>query len=232
MNVLHRKKLDRHISLKRRTAKREPRAPVFSGPNRSKATRLSHVDPQPMQPAASTPAGYGPAPRTPTKSHKGAILVPEPQQAQIRLMYVQGLSMTKIAKAVHRDVHTISKIVRSEEMLELQEAVRKRYWATAMQAVDSVGSHLERDGWLAHQVLKDIGVIPNQRQMEQLQMTEQKSEAEEEADVLDWTQRLLEVVVRQHKIFNLPLPELEQIEDEEKEDKRPLLERRDRPTKK
>jgi|GEM_PF-6819611 len=35
----------------------------------------------------------------------------------------------------------------------------------------------------------------------------------EEQDVQDWTQRLLEVVVRQHRIFNLPMPELPKLND-------------------
>ncbi len=239
MSVSNRKKLNHDNSPKRRTAKREPRAPVFSGSNRSKATRLTPVDPQPLQPAASTIKATPPQNNAKhcesayARASKGLIKsdIPGPQQEEIRGMYAAGLSMHEITRRTGRNYLTVLNIVRQPEMQQLIEARRQawqhEYFEVGPTALETVREKAKEDGWLAHQVLKDIGVIPNQRQMEQLQMTEQKSEAQEEADVQDWTQRIAEVVVRQHKIFNLPLPQLEQLEEDEKEEKRSLLKRKD-----
>jgi hypothetical protein len=82
-------------------------------------------------------------------------------------------------------------------------------------------------------VLRDIGVVPQQKQAVNLQVSTQRpmTDAEEEKAVNELTERIVRATIERHKVFRLPMPQLEQMEDEEKEDdekdRRPLLERKD-----
>ena len=211
MSVLRSKKASCHKSAKRRAAK------VAKARRGNRPQSTSERKPKVAYVSRKTLNFYG----------SRQMRISELEAEKIRTLYVAGLNLKQIGRLTHHDATTVARVVRSEEMMELAEAARKRYWSSAMKALKVVDKGMEKDPWLAHQVLKDVGVAPQQRQVVQFEMSGQKSEAQEEADVLDWTQRLSEVVVRQHKIFNLPLPQLEQLEGGKKDRKRPLLEQKD-----
>jgi hypothetical protein len=214
MGVPNQKKFRHSNSSKGSMVKCKPNAPTaLVSPNQSEATKL---------------ALHGRA-----KSGKARILVPPPQIERIKGKYISGMSMRKIAAEEGRDEATVAKIVHMEDMQQYVEGIRRQYWGLGLEAVRSVLKELKKDGWLAHQVLKDIGVVPQQKQMVNLQMSTHRpmTDEEEERAVNELTERIVRATIERHKVFRLPMPQLEQMEDEEKEDdekdRRPLLERKD-----
>ena len=140
--------------------------------------------------------------------------------------------MRKIAAEEGRDEATVAKIVHMEDMQQYVEGIRRQYWGLRQEAVRSVLKELKRDGWLAHQVLKDIGVVPQEKQAVNQQASTQRpmTDEEEERAVNELTERIVRATIERHKIFKMRMPQLEQLEGEEEDDekdRRPLLELKD-----
>jgi len=93
--------------------------------------------------------------------------VPPGQQAAMQASYLVGKSIRQIAREMHRDPATISKIVKSSEMDRIVLDMREKFFGELLpRALRSVLFALdeETDGRLGYQVMKDSGVIPNEQE--------------------------------------------------------------------
>jgi 1,4-dihydroxy-2-naphthoyl-CoA synthase len=94
--------------------------------------------------------------------------VPPGQQAAMQASYLLGKSIRQIAREQHRDPATVSKIVKSSEMDRIVLDMREKFFGKLLpRALQSIQFALdeETDGRLGYQVLKDSGVIPNQKEI-------------------------------------------------------------------
>jgi hypothetical protein len=93
--------------------------------------------------------------------------VPPGQQAAMQASYLLGKSIRQIAREMHRDPATVSKIVKSSEMDRVVLDMKEKFFGKLLpRALQSVLFALEEetDGRLGYQVLKDSGVIPNKKE--------------------------------------------------------------------
>jgi len=93
--------------------------------------------------------------------------VPPGQQAAMQASYLLGKSIRQIAREMHRDPATVSKIVKSSEMDRIVLDMKQKFFGKLLpRALKSVQFALEEetDGRLGYQVLKDSGVIPNEKE--------------------------------------------------------------------
>ena len=99
----------------------------------------------------------------PKSAKKRGIIVSFPQRERIKQRYVAGQSIREIAREEGRARETVTKIVRSPDMERMVRQMRERYYGLADDALESLRRALEREtnGRLAHQVLKDVGVVPS-----------------------------------------------------------------------
>ena len=115
------------------------------------------------------------------KFGKRGLQVPVPQQLRIIEKYMQGMSLRRIAEEEDRARQTVTKIVRAPEVQGYIERLREEVIALGDDMVKSVRFAVrhELDGRLAHEMLKDIGVLQPRAQVQlnnQSQMTEEQSE--------------------------------------------------------
>jgi hypothetical protein len=107
--------------------------------------------------------------------------VPPGQQAAMQASYLLGKSIRQIAREMHRDPATVSKIVKSSEMDRIVLDMKEKFFGKLLpKALQSVLFALdeETDGRLGYQVMKDSGVIPRQKEKPE----EQNLEGEQYAD--------------------------------------------------
>ena len=93
--------------------------------------------------------------------------VPPGQQAAMQASYLMGKSIRQIAREQRRDPATVSKIVKSQQMDTIVLDMKQKFFGKLLpRALQSVQFALEEetDGRLGYQVLKDSGVIPNEKE--------------------------------------------------------------------
>ena len=102
----------------------------------------------------------------PQPAKKPGGKIPAPQSARIVGGYISGESIRKIAREEKRDRETIARIVRSDEVQSYVQEMREQSFGLGSDAISGMRKKLEsgKDGWLNHQVLMDIGVVPTPRQ--------------------------------------------------------------------
>jgi hypothetical protein len=166
-------------------------------PTRRKAQRANSK--QPSQTGRTPPRSAKP-PRT---------IIPTPQSARIMQRFIAGQSIRAISRAEDRDRATVTKIVRSSEMQQFVEEMRQRYFGLGELALAAVRSAIERekDGRLAYQLLKDIGVVPSstERDLSLIQAQQQAEADTEEARVQKWMARLIRVVFEKSRVYATPI---------------------------
>ena len=97
---------------------------------------------------------------------KARTHVPPEQQAAMQASYLLGRSIRQIAREQHRDPATVSKIVKSPQMAQIVLDMREKFFGELLpRALESIQFALdeETDGRLGYQVLKDAGVIPDEK---------------------------------------------------------------------
>lgn len=142
--------------------------------------------------------------------------------------YLQGgpnNSIRKIAQRFNRDWETVSRIVRSEEMEEIAKKMKKAILAnTAEKIVEridyEVGTKKTKDGaWIAMDLAERLGAIPPkiQRTATVAQMHTTVEEVAEASDerVKAWVQKLTEITMERGRIFGMPMPELDEVRDDD-----------------
>jgi len=93
--------------------------------------------------------------------------IPPGQQAAMQASYLLGKSIRQIAREMHRDPATVSKIVKSQQMDKIVLDMKQKFFGKLLpRALKSVQFALEEetDGRLGYQVMKDSGVIPNEKE--------------------------------------------------------------------
>jgi Helix-turn-helix domain len=94
--------------------------------------------------------------------------VPPGQQAAMQASYLLGKSIRQIAREMHRDPATVSKIVKSAQMDGIVLDMKEKFFGKLLpRALQSVLFALdeETNGQLGYQVMKDAGVVPNQNEI-------------------------------------------------------------------
>jgi hypothetical protein len=143
------------------------------------------------------------------KFGKRGLQVPVPQQLRIIEKYMQGMSLRRIAEEEDRARQTVTKIVRAPEVEGCIDKLREEVIALGDEMVKSVRFAVqhELDGRLAHELLKDIGVLQPRAQVQwnnQSQMTEEQSE---KFWVEEWIRRLALMARERNRVYGTELPE-------------------------
>ncbi len=151
--------------------------------------------------------------RIPSKpAKKPRTTIPSPQVARIIQRCISGEGIRKIAREEKRDPGTVAKIVRSEEVLGYTQKLREQYYGLGELALDGLRRALEKssDGRLARELLRNIGVIPNSEEAHALERQMQQAEpATEEQAVKAEMLKLALGAYERAKMFNMPLPALD-----------------------
>jgi hypothetical protein len=154
----------------------------------------------------------------PRSAKNPRTIIPPPQSARIMQRYISGESLRKIAQAEHRDRATISKIVKSPEVAEYIEVLREKFYGSLEIAMDSLLDELRNPncktrGWLAFEMLKASGVVPNRNQMMELESRTPEPEPDsEQAAIKRIAVALVQGAIERHRFFGLPLPEADEVE--------------------
>jgi len=139
--------------------------------------------------------------------------VPPPQQLRIVKRYMEGMSIRRIAEEEDRARQTVTKIVRAPEVQSYIEKLREEVVGLGEEMVKSLRFALknEIDGHLAHEMLKDIGVIPLQGQV-LLNSQSLWTEEQQQRLTQEWTRRLNMMAIEKSLVYGTTLPpELERM---------------------
>jgi hypothetical protein len=149
----------------------------------------------------------------PKPAKKPRTTIPSPQVARIIQRYISGEGIRTIAREEKRDPGTVANIVRSEEVLEYTQKLRQQYYGLGELALKGLCRAVEKssDGRLAHELLRNIGVIPNSEEAHALERRMQQAEpATEEEAVKKEMLNLVLGAYERAKMFRQPLPSLEE----------------------
>src|ERR1700722_12453769 len=115
----------------------------------------------------------GPLVRTHPKSTK--THVPPPQQVRMVQRHIAGQSIRQISREENRDRQTVTKIVRSEEMLKYVCSLRQRLYGLGEDALHAVENALceQKDARLGYRLLMDIGVVPHPMERQPIRANEE-----------------------------------------------------------
>ena len=135
--------------------------------------------------------------------------VPAPQRERIVKRFVAGDAIRKISRDEHRSRGTVSRIVNSTEVQSYVQNLRAEYYGLGDEAMDSVRRALRQctDGKIAYQLLADIGVVPDQKDRERLDVTPLAA-SDEEAEVQAIMGQLIQCAVYRAATFRTSLGEM------------------------
>jgi len=130
-----------------------------------------------------------------------------PQQLRIIEKYMRGASIRRISEEEDRARQTVTKIVRSSEVQEYVKKLREEVIALgdAMMASIRFALRHELDGKLAHEMLKDIGVIQPRTQV-QLEHERERTEEEFEKLKEEWAMKIDLLALERHEVCGTTLP--------------------------
>ena len=143
-------------------------------------------------------------------SRKQHTTVPPPQSARIMARCVAGQSVARIAREEKRDRKTVTKIVRSEQMQHHVQQMREQYYGLAELAMDGLRRALaeKNDGRLAHEILRNLGVIPTAEDISLQRMRQPRPTTEADRVKLEmW--KLLAGACERAEMYGHPKPCLE-----------------------
>jgi hypothetical protein len=146
--------------------------------------------------------------------------VPGPQQIRMRRRYAAGQSMARIAREEHRHPQTVAAIVKTEDQEKFkQEQTAKLYGRFTDKAMDRLGWELEhssRGGWIAFNLLKHLGIIPNPNQKrEAIQRPIIEVNAPEEEQDRQMLAKMMAIAIQRHRIFGTALPGMDDEDSDE-----------------
>jgi len=156
--------------------------------------------------------GKQPPRQVPAKSRKEhRTIIPMPHVERIRERFISGQSIRKLAREESRDQETVSKIVKAPEMQAYVQNLREKYYGLGDLALDGLRRALQnsKDGRIAADVLRSIGVIPSVEEAQALTRPTQAASPEtEEEKVKAEMVKLVTVAWERAKMFNMPAPTL------------------------
>jgi hypothetical protein len=138
--------------------------------------------------------------------------VPAPQIARIRLRHIAGQSNREIAFAEGRCKDTVARIVNAADFGQYVRQMQQEAYGLAPEALLSLRAALRLDssGRLSYDFLKDLGIIPERRQTNA--RVPEHAPATEDELVMREAIKLGYLTVNQAKVFNQPLPNLNDTE--------------------
>jgi hypothetical protein len=136
--------------------------------------------------------------------------VPAPQRERIMKKFISGEGIRKISREEHRSRGTVSRIVNSTEVQSYVQGIRAEYYGLGMEALDAVRRALRKctDGKIAYQLLADIGVVPDQKDRERLNVTPLAT-SDEEAQVQAIMGQLIQCAVYRAATYRRPFGEMD-----------------------
>jgi rubrerythrin len=149
------------------------------------------------------------------RSRKGANSVPFPQRERIKQKYVAGKNISEIAEEERRHWTTVAKIVKEPDVAEYVKEVRARFYGALEEillAAIEYAMHAKDGGWLAYEMLKDSGVIP-QRDLKHhpaLEMERPVAPETTESDTRKIARAMVEHAFEKHKFFETSLVEVDE----------------------
>jgi hypothetical protein len=81
--------------------------------------------------------------------------------AQVQALLMQGQSQRKIGRMLHVSPMTVAKIAKAEDLQLVIKKVQERIFGSLMAIADTLIAGALADPYLAYQLLKDFGVIPD-----------------------------------------------------------------------
>ena len=149
------------------------------------------------------------------RSKKRGSYLPAPEQQRIQQQFIAGNSLRKIARDTGHHQGTIARIVKAENMQQYLAQMRERFLGLGEDAVKRVQTaiHCEKEGpWLAYELLKDIGVVPDRA----AQLQEARVPVSEEDEIRKMAIAFVDDGMRRLKFFGKPfkLDEDESLLDE------------------
>ena len=145
-------------------------------------------------------------------------MMPLPQQAEAKKLYAEGKTISEISRELKRDWKTIAKVVRTEDMERYLDEMEKRVAEMIPDALNTLQGSLKvgkHKAQLSYGLVRDYILRRRQRVAPILQtaaLTPAGIEAADEEAVKKMIAGFTETVIATHKIFNIPMPELEQVD--------------------
>ena len=147
----------------------------------------------------------------PSKRHR----IPAPQRIRVMQLYALGKNQTQIAREEGLNRETVHKIVNSSEMGEFIEEMRSSFRGLSELAIEALRASLEQRGKeaieIAWRVLESNGIIPPEGQVANYSTQLQDASANEENEAVQKTLSAFgRIAMERARIFNCPMPELEE----------------------
>jgi hypothetical protein len=141
-------------------------------------------------------------PRTAAKQSVSRL--PTPTVVRIQARYVAGENQTQIAKAEGCDRETVSRIVRSSEMVEYIEQMKEEFRGLVPDALNAIRYALcvQKDARIAYEVLRNVGIAPRSGETEQLPTTPSSAEERVEKQM----RMIAGVMLSRREVFGIELP--------------------------
>jgi hypothetical protein len=157
------------------------------------------------------------------RSRKGVGSVPYPQRDRIKRKFISGENISKIAREEGRHWDTVARIVKEKDVAEYVRDVRERFYGALEEMLSAAIDYAKTGkdgGWLAYEMLKDGGVIPDEKMLQQMLAAPQPAPGEKgDSAAKRIAVALVEDAIQRHPFFGLPLPEADEAEEEVRETK-------------
>ena len=147
---------------------------------------------------------------------KGISYISDGHRLKLQQMYLDGVSIDRIARETGHCWRTVSKVVRAEDMeTKIRELREKFYGQLDELLLAAIIGAKTRDARLAYKMVCDAGLLPPLSSNANFNMCQQQPEKETEDEaVKKIAVALVQGAIERHKYFGLPLPEAEEIEAE------------------
>jgi len=157
------------------------------------------------------------------RSRKGIGSIPFPQRDRIKRKFISGKNISQIAREEGRHWDSVARIVKEKDVEEYVLGVRERFYGALEEMLSAAINYAKTGkdgGWLAYQMLKDGGVIPDERMLQQMLAAPQPaspkktSPEKEDSAAKRIAVAMVEDAIRRNRFFGLPLAEADEAEEE------------------
>ena len=118
------------------------------------------------------------------RSRKGMGSIPFPQRDRIKRKFIGGKNISQIAREEGRHWDTVARIVKEKDVAVYVRGVRERFYGALEEMLSAAINYAKTGkdgGCLAYEMLKDGGVIPDERMLQQMLAAPQPASPEETA---------------------------------------------------
>jgi hypothetical protein len=148
---------------------------------------------------------------TPRRAAKDPVSrLPRPKVLRIQQRYITGENQSVIARAEGCDRETVSRIVKSCEMVEYLERMKEEFRGLVPDALVALryALQVQKDARIAYDVLRDVGVVlPHQLQVQAAMASELPTV---DQVTREWAMRLGMVALERATVYGSSLPDVEE----------------------